>query len=85
MNSFCRFIRKQGLDRTFYECDTHMWRLGERLLPDGIRVDGGSDWLCLHREFVDYVMTDGNPLLDGLNQYWNHSLLSAEVGWQIEM
>ncbi|KAJ7373488.1 Xylosyltransferase 2 [Desmophyllum pertusum] len=28
-----RFIKKQGLDRTFLECEEHMWRLGERPLP----------------------------------------------------
>uniref|UniRef100_A0A672YKP7 protein xylosyltransferase n=1 Tax=Sphaeramia orbicularis TaxID=375764 RepID=A0A672YKP7_9TELE len=35
-----RFIRKQGLDRLFLECDTHMWRLGDRKIPEGIAVDG---------------------------------------------
>jgi len=31
-----RFIAKQGLDKTFYECDTHMWRVADRELPTGI-------------------------------------------------
>lgn len=30
-----RFIQKQGLDKTFVECDTHMWRVGDRELPHG--------------------------------------------------
>ena len=21
-----KFVKKQGLDKTFYECDNHMWR-----------------------------------------------------------
>lgn len=25
-----RFIQKQGLDKTFVECDAHMWRQGDR-------------------------------------------------------
>ena len=25
-----KFIKKQGLDKTFLECDNHMWRLGTR-------------------------------------------------------
>lgn len=25
-----RFIQKQGLDKTFVECDTHMWRVADR-------------------------------------------------------
>ncbi|KAJ8246434.1 hypothetical protein GJAV_G00267700 [Gymnothorax javanicus] len=31
-----RFIKKQGLDRLFHECDSHMWRLGERAIPQGL-------------------------------------------------
>lgn len=30
-----KFLKKQGLDRTFLECETHMWRLGQRKLPLG--------------------------------------------------
>lgn len=33
-----RFIQKQGLDKTFLECDGHMWRIGDRTLPIGIQV-----------------------------------------------
>ncbi|ELK33298.1 Xylosyltransferase 1 [Myotis davidii] len=44
VHSSVRFIRKQGLDRLFLECDAHMWRLGDRRIPEGIAVDGGSDW-----------------------------------------
>ncbi len=51
------FIRKQGLDRTFHQCDDHMWRLGPRKLPLGIQIDGGSDWICLHRDFARYKST----------------------------
>jgi hypothetical protein len=25
-----RFISKQGLDKVFVECDTHMWRVADR-------------------------------------------------------
>ena len=51
-----KFVKKQGLDKTFYECDTHMWRLGERTLPSGVQIDGGSDWICLNRNFANYVV-----------------------------
>lgn len=34
-----RFIQKQGLDKTFVECDTHMFRLGDRVLPSGNNYD----------------------------------------------
>ena len=51
-----KFIKKQGLDKTFFECETHMWRLGPRTLPTGVSIDGGSDWICLNRQFANYVV-----------------------------
>lgn len=33
-----RFIQKQGLDKSFVECETRMWRVGDRSLPYGIQV-----------------------------------------------
>ena len=79
---FCfpvRFIRKQGLDQTFLECENHLWRLGHRELPSGIRVDGGSDWVCLHRDFCHFVDNSSDDLLTGLKTVYKHSLLPAEV------
>ena len=34
-----RFITKQGLDKTFIECETRMWRIGDRKLPNGNIMD----------------------------------------------
>lgn len=74
-----RFIQKQGLDKTFVECDTHMWRIGDRTLPAGIQIDGGSDWVALSRPFVEYVASDEkDPLVTGLLQVFRHTLLPAE-------
>lgn len=74
-----RFIQKQGLDKTFVECDTHMWRIGDRVLPEGIQVDGGSDWIALSRPFVKYVNdNENNELLKGLLTIFRHTLLPAE-------
>jgi len=72
-----KFIRKQGLNMLFYECEHRMWRLGLRQLQEGIRIDGGSDWICLNREFIQYVVGD-DPLLSGLKSFWKYSLLPAE-------
>lgn len=72
-----KFIRKQGLNMLFYECEHRMWRLGPRQLQDGIRIDGGSDWICLSREFIQYVVGD-DPLLSGLKSFWKYTLLPAE-------
>lgn len=75
-----RFMQKQGLDKTFVECDTHMWRIGDRVLPHGIQIDGGSDWIGLSRKFVDYVTHDKrDELIEGLLKVFNHTLLPAET------
>lgn len=75
------FIQKQGLDKTFVECDQHMWRVGNKKLPTGIVIDGGSDWIALSRQFINYVVTAQNDgLLDGLRVIFKHTLLPAEVG-----
>ncbi|XP_061567677.1 xylosyltransferase 1-like [Cololabis saira] len=73
-----RFIRKQGLDRLFYECDTHMWRLGDRKIPEGIAVDGGSDWFLLNRAFVDYVVNSKDELVSSMKRFYAYTLLPAE-------
>lgn len=80
-----KFIRKQGLERTFYQCEDHVWRLGERLLPSGIIYSGGSDWFALTRNFCDFIVdntvdqstSDGN-LIPTLLSIFNHTLLPAE-------
>ncbi|XP_030646535.1 xylosyltransferase 2 [Chanos chanos] len=73
-----RFIKKQGLDRLFHECDNHMWRLGERTIPEGLEVSGGSDWFSLTRRFVEYVVNSEDELVTGLKQFYTYALLPAE-------
>lgn len=78
-----RFIQKQGLDRTFVECDTRMWRIGERELPENIQIDGGSDWFALSREFVRFVVhqnttDDDKVLIEGLLILFKKTLLPGE-------
>ncbi|KYN31445.1 Xylosyltransferase oxt [Trachymyrmex septentrionalis] len=74
-----RFIAKQGLDKTFVECEARMWRIGDRKLPDGIQIDGGSDWFALSRDFVEYVASP-NPdqLVSNLLKLFKYTLLPAE-------
>ncbi|KAJ8413600.1 hypothetical protein AAFF_G00081070, partial [Aldrovandia affinis] len=73
-----RFIRKQGLDRLFFECDTHMWRLGDRRIPEGISVDGGSDWFLLNRKLVEYVINSQDNLVTNMKRFYSYTLLPAE-------
>ncbi|XP_065580281.1 xylosyltransferase oxt-like isoform X1 [Artemia franciscana] len=72
------FMKKQGLDRTFYECDQHMWRIGSRKLPRGIKFDGGSDWVVLHRSYVEFLVNGNSELVEGLKVLYNYTLLPAE-------
>lgn len=57
-----------------------MWRLGERQIPEGIVVDGGSDWFALTRSFVEYVVYTEDQLVSQLRQFYTYTLLPAEVG-----
>lgn len=34
-----RFITKQGLDKSFIECEARMWRVGDRKLPKGTNTN----------------------------------------------
>lgn len=73
-----KFISKQGLDRSFVQCDDHMWRLGRRVLPSGIAWDGGSDWIALSNDFASYITFANNSLLRGLLRVYEYTLLPAE-------
>lgn len=75
------FIRKQGLDFDFYQCEDRVWKLGKRQLPRGIIYSGGSDWFALPREFCRYIANNlDNPksLVKPLVQLYNFTLLPAE-------
>ena len=74
-----RFVQKQGLDRTFVECENHMWRVGNRPLPRDITVDGGSDWIAINRNYSHYLVTNKDLYLTELKRYYQYSLLPAEV------
>ena len=58
-----------------------MWRLGDRVLPDSIDFDGGSDWIALNRKFVSYVVHSEDTLVKGLKHLYGYALLPAEVHW----
>lgn len=80
-----QFIKKQGLDRTFYQCEDRMWRLGHRELPAGIQWDGGSDWICLNRQFSEYVVTSNDTLITDLRNVFNLTLLPAESFFHVAL
>jgi len=56
-----------------------MWRLGDRRIPEGIAVDGGSDWFLLNRKFVEYVTFSNDDLVTKMKRFYSYTLLPAEV------
>lgn len=86
--SFCKshgrepekFLKKQGLDRVFYECENRMWRLSDRAIPKNLQLDGGSDWFAIDRSTAEYATdkTIDDGTLREVNQFFNFTLLPAE-------
>lgn len=62
-----------------------MWRLGDRKIPEGISVDGGSDWFLLNRMFVEYVINSQDDLVTNMKRFYAYTLLPAEVRCQITL
>uniref|UniRef100_A0A915JP36 protein xylosyltransferase n=1 Tax=Romanomermis culicivorax TaxID=13658 RepID=A0A915JP36_ROMCU len=78
-----RFLQKQGLMHVFFQCESRMWRLDDRVMPKGLRLDGGSDWLVLHRSLSEYALNEEDPLVLGLRQLFRFALLPAESFFHI--
>lgn len=48
-------------------------------LPRGLTIGGGSDWIGLDRDFVEYVInSEGNVIIDEMKRIWSKALLPAE-------
>uniref|UniRef100_A0A6G1S934 protein xylosyltransferase n=1 Tax=Aceria tosichella TaxID=561515 RepID=A0A6G1S934_9ACAR len=75
------FVKKQGLNYDFYQCEGRVWRMGRRHLPKGIIYTGGSDWFGLPKRFCDYIIENKgqqDSLVNSLLQVFNFTLLPAE-------
>ena len=55
-----------------------MWRISERPTPEGIIIDGGSDWIALNYEFSKYIIESQDDNLAQLKTWFNYTLLPAE-------
>ena len=55
-----------------------MWRLGERDLPEGVIVDGGSDWVALNRQFAEFLVNSKDKNVEQWKLWFNYTLLPAE-------
>lgn len=85
------FIRKQGLEVLFLQCENRMWRLNKkRDLVQNIHFTGGSDWFVIHHTFASYLINNlyaninsinndsNHHLVNTLRQFFNYTLLPAE-------
>ncbi|KAI6190281.1 Protein xylosyltransferase [Aphelenchoides bicaudatus] len=53
------FLKKQGYNFHFLQCEQRMWRFSPRNnYPKFLRIDGGSDWVIIHREFAKFAISD---------------------------
>ncbi|KAK2703220.1 xylosyltransferase oxt-like isoform X2 [Artemia franciscana] len=71
-------IKSQGFSQSFVECDDYLFRVGNKTLPKGIRMDFGSDWFVFHRLFAEFAVNDSDPLIHGLQTIANFSYLAPE-------
>uniref|UniRef100_A0A1I8FM00 protein xylosyltransferase n=1 Tax=Macrostomum lignano TaxID=282301 RepID=A0A1I8FM00_9PLAT len=67
--NYSDFMRKQAIERYFVQCDNHI-----RQPIEGLLFDGGSDWLTLNREFVQFVISgldNNHTIVTNIVEYLN--------------
>jgi protein xylosyltransferase len=47
--------------------------------------DGGSDWICLNRDFSEYVVNSNDSLISDLKSFFNLTLLPAESFFHVAL
>ncbi|KAI6213185.1 Cyclin and Carbohydrate-binding WSC and Glycosyl transferase domain containing protein [Aphelenchoides besseyi] len=53
------FLKKQGYNYHFMQCENRMWRFSGRTnYPNFLRVDGGSDWVIIDRNFAKFAISE---------------------------
>ena len=73
-----KFHEGQGMKKVFYNCEKHMYRIGDRELPFGLQWVGGSDWVTLHKDFVTYLVYSEDKLMKGLTSFYFYSIMAPE-------
>jgi protein xylosyltransferase len=76
-----RTLLDHGMMCHFLECDDHMWRLGERSIPIGIQYEGATDWLCLHYNIIEYIVTSNDRFVKQLTNLFRHIQVPTEVNY----
>jgi len=72
-------VKNSGIQYKFVECENRMWRINKREMLDGIEIGGGSDWFCLHSDFIEYILTSNDEYLIQLKNFYRFTLLPSEV------
>ncbi|KAL3112979.1 hypothetical protein niasHT_013444 [Heterodera trifolii] len=73
------FLQKQGLHFHFMQCEQRMWRVAERRnLPVNLRLDGGSDWVVVHRDLALFAISD-SLLPSQMRLFFSSVLLPLET------
>lgn len=66
-------------EETFVECEGHVWPVGPRRLPVGIRHGRGEAAFCLHRDLVDYVLKSSDVYVNELKVFYKNVFNPIEV------
>uniref|UniRef100_A0AC34FQL7 Protein xylosyltransferase n=1 Tax=Panagrolaimus sp. ES5 TaxID=591445 RepID=A0AC34FQL7_9BILA len=72
------FIRKQGFLFIFHQCENRMWRIKSREnYFKNMRIDGGSDWVIVHRSLAEAAISN-STITNQLLNYFTTVLLPLE-------
>ena len=74
-----------GYNYTFVECDNYVYKIAPRTLPKGIIYKSGSDFLCLSKYFVKYILQKDDPFIHGLYSVFNYTQMAPEKFFQVAL
>jgi hypothetical protein len=63
----------------FEECDDHVFKVFPRNLPVGLQIEFESDWVTLHYNYVNYLVTSDDQFLNSWKSFLNHTIIPTEV------
>lgn len=67
------------------ECDNYVYHIAPRTLPKGLIYRGGSDFFCLSRDFVKYILQKDDPFIHGLYSVFNYTQSAPEKFFQVAL
>ena len=79
MASYTSIKEEDWVKRYFVECDEYVWSIGDRNFANGLKIEQGSDWFCLHSSYVEYLTKSNDSYLNYLKDYFSNSIVPSEV------